>query len=168
MIYLSSPILTSGADVILLPISLSGRIFPGSLQETVYKLRGDDYLQECLDDIENDLIHAGTPGFVNTTDGPLLLHIPVYDKNETPLPLTKVLAAVREAILFVVGSQNLRTIAIPTMGGEFSWDTWEGIYERMDILYAEKGIELQIFSGEDDEEENTSDSMEAEPLVVGV
>ena len=168
MIYLSSPILDSGADVILLPVSLSGRVFPGSLQEAIYKLRGDEYLQECLDDIENDLIHVGTPGFINTEDGPLLLHIPVYDKNEAPLSLTDVLAAVREAILFVVGSSTLCTIAVPTMGGEFSWDTWEGIYERMDILYAERGIELQIFSEENDEEENVCDSMEGEPLVVGV
>lgn len=165
MQYHSDPLLTSTATVILIPCSLSGVIPENGPQADLLARYGEPYRLEFLDDIENELIKVGNPGMYKKgdEDGPIILHIPICDTAGNDLILTDIMSALREAAMFVSGSETLSTIAIGPMGGMYSWETYEGLCERLEMIYNQRGVEFWMYPG--DLETETNDETE-ECLVV--
>lgn len=166
MIYLNTSIINTTADVLIVPCSMSGKILPG-LQTAIANKYGKDYEEEFASDVENSLVKVGNPGiFKGEGDSLIILHIPVSFSNESPVLLSDLMSGLREAMGFMAGSEELRSVAIGPMGDTYSWDTLEGICERLEMIYGDKGIEFVMYPSQTDEDEEDEELSDAATAVV--
>jgi hypothetical protein len=167
MLYFSSPIETTLAPVVVVPVSLTGTIPPNSLQWKYLQRFGAKYEMEFLDDIQNRLVDAASPGmFQDEAEQPLLLHIAVEGVDGSTVLLENILASMREVVGFVTRyPQTSSAIAIGPLGDAYSWETIEGICERLEYIYGDKGVEFWMYPPLVDLEDEEAEIAEVEVTV---
>lgn len=169
MLYLNQSFPVTSADVIIIPCSMSGKISPDTPQWDVLEKYGAAYEMEFLSDIENQLMIVGTPGiFKPSTGNQTFLHVPVFHANEAAITLSELLESLKECAEFVAGAADMTTIAVPPLGGDFSWDIVEHACSRLETIYGPRGMEFWMYPdtlAPDDDRDMADDAEAVAPVL---
>jgi hypothetical protein len=158
MLYLNQPIITSEAEILIVPCGLDGLIEPDTLQWDVSQFYGVSYDKEFHEDLEAEMIEVGKPGMYKNPDtDQIVINFPIRDAAGNGIILTEIISQMREITQFVAQSKSITTIAVPPLGKDYSWEHVENMCQRFENLYGDRGVEFWLYPPDDVEDEPVGD-----------
>lgn len=168
MFYFSSPIIETGASVLVVPCSADLTTNATPLQEQVIKKFGEKYWTSYLEDVMEGQIREGLPGLWEPDeDGPTIISLPVSEDGRD-YTLLKIFEALKETVqLFVTfrdtGNPQKVAIAVPKLSKHYLWHNFEECCRRLELKAESSGLEFWLYPPE--EEDSMKEKDEEEMLV---